>query len=121
MLEAAFDPVSLDAFHIEAEDEEDDARIEGTITALDTTSCTLSASTPCTVTITGAGGSVTLIVNASTKIKLNDVAVLLSDLQIGDPAEAEFNSTSLVAHEIEVEVEDESGDNHGGNGGGEKD
>lgn len=120
LVEAEYDPVTLEAFHIEAENEEDDAEIEGTITALDAVSCTLSPTTPCTVTITNEKGSVTLIVNASTKIKSDDASALLSDLKIGDPASAEFNAVTLFAQEIEVE--NENGDGQGGNSeGGEND
>jgi len=120
LVEAEYDATTLEAFHIEAEDEGDEAEIEGTITALDAVSCTLDPTIPCTVTITNANGSVTLTVNASTKIKRDDASVLLSDLQIGDAVSAEYNAVSLVANEIEVE--NEGGDDHGnGGGGGEKD
>lgn len=119
LVEAEYDPTTLDGFRIEADSEEDDAEIEGTITALDTVSCTLVPPSPCTVTITNSGGvSVTLIVDASTEIDRNDAPALVSDLQVGDPASAEYNVVTMVAKEIEAGTESEDGgDGQGGNGG----
>jgi hypothetical protein len=124
-VEAEYDPTTLDAFRIEADSEEDDGEIEGTITALDTVSCTLVPPSPCTVTITNSHAvSVTLIVDASTEIKRNDAPALVSDLQVGDPASAEYNVVTMVAKEIEAGTESEDGGDGGdgqGGGGGEKD
>jgi Cu/Ag efflux protein CusF len=120
LVDAEYDPTTLDAFRIEADSEEDDAEIEGIITALDTVSCTLLIPGPCTVTITNSGGvSVTLIVDASTKIERNDATALLADLQVGDPASAEYNIVTMVAKEIEAGTESgDGGDGGGGDGGG---
>ena len=122
LVEAEYDPTTFDAFRVEADSEEDDAEIEGTITALDTVSCTLVPPSPCSVTITNARGvSVNLIVDAGTKIERNDAAALLADLQVGDPASAEYNVVTMVAKEIEAGTEGEDGgDGHGGDSG-EKD
>jgi hypothetical protein len=116
-VEAEYDPITLAAFRIESDDEEEDAEIEGTITAIDL-SCTLvvvppALPLPCTVTITPSVGSpVILIVDATTKIERDDAPALLTDLKVGDPVEAEYNIVTMVAKEIEVELED-------GEGGGE--
>ena len=120
IVEAEYDPLTLNAFSIESEDEEEDAEIEGTITAIDAVSCTVVATPPvlCSITITKTDGTaVTLFVDASTKIERNDIeGLFLTDLQIGDPVEAEYNTATMVAKEIEVELEDGEG---GGEGGGD--
>ena len=120
IVEAEYDPLTLNAFSIESEDEEEDAEIEGTITAIDAVSCTVVATPPvlCSITITKTDGTaVTLFVDASTKIERNDIeGLFLTDLQVGDPVEAEYNTATMVAKEIEVELEDGEG---GGEGGGD--
>ncbi len=94
-VEAEYDPLTLNAFRIEAESEEDEGEVEGVINAVDTGLGT--------ITIDSNGTLVTLIVDASTKIELNDAPAFLADLQthIGDPVSAEYNSVTMVAHEIE--------------------
>ena len=116
IVEAEYDPITFAAFRIESEDEEEEGEIEGTITAIDL-SCTTpivppppADTAPCTVTITNSHGTaVTLIVDAGTKIERDDSSALVSDLQVGDPAEAKFNTTTLVAQKIEVESDDDEG------------
>lgn len=97
-VEAEYDPLTLNAFRIEAESEEDEGEVEGVINAVDTGLGT--------ITIDSNGTLVTLIVDASTKIELNDAPAFLADLQthIGDPVSAEYNSVTMVAHEIETET-----------------
>ena len=110
--EAEYDPITLNAFRIEAENEVEDAEVEGTITAIDTTAGT--------VTITDAlANAITLFVDASTRIERDDAAATIFDLQVNDPVKAEYNNVTLVANEIEVEAEvndnvgDNIGDDHG--------
>jgi Cu/Ag efflux protein CusF len=99
-VELVYDPLTLNAFRIDAECEGEEAEIEGVITAIDPTAGT--------VTITnGDGVAITLLVDASTKIERNDVPALLSDLLVGDEASAEYNSVTMVANEIEAGVEPE--------------
>ncbi|HTM08280.1 MAG TPA: DUF5666 domain-containing protein [Verrucomicrobiae bacterium] len=106
--EAEYDPTTLNAFRIEAENEVEDAEVEGLITAIDTAAGT--------VTITDAlANPITLFVDASTRIERNDAPATIFDLQINDPVKAEYNDVTLVANEIEVEAEvnDNVGDDHG--------
>ena len=122
-VEAEYDPITLAAFSIESDDPEDDGEIKGTITLIDLSCTTVPAPLvplPCTVTITPSVGSpVTLIVDASTKIERDDASALLTDLIIGDPVEAEYNLVTMVAKEIEVELEDGEGGGEDEGGGGE--
>ena len=107
---AEFDLASLEASEVNAgrddagEDENEDAHFEGTISALDPGTITLSAKS--------GAGSVTLKITAATRIEVDDEAGTIADLHVGDEAKAEFLVATLVAKEIEVE--DESGDDHGG-------
>lgn len=103
-VEASYDPTTNNAFSIEAdsEGESNDAHIHGTVTAVDTGASTLTIA-PTT------GAPVTLNVDASTEIKVNDVTATLADVQVGMPAEAQYDSTSLLATEIKVGSGD---DNH---------
>lgn len=107
-VEAEFDPITLNAFRIEVENEVEDAEVAGTITAIDTTAGTVTISD-------GLGNPITLFVDASTRIERNDAAATLFDLQVNDPVKAEYNNVTLVANEIEVETEagDDVGDDHG--------
>lgn len=123
-VEAEYDPITLAAFRIESENEDEDAEIEGTIGAIDASSCTIvvvppALPLPCTVTITPSVGSpVILIVDATTKIERDDARALLTDLKVGDPVEAEYNIVTMVAKEIDVELEDGEGGGESEGGGG---
>ena len=100
-VEAENDPVTFNAFRIEAENEGKDAEVEGVITAVDT---------PLAGTVTIQDSNlklVTLCVDASTKIERNDAPAILSDLQVGDPVSAEYNALTMVAKEIEAGTEPE--------------
>jgi len=107
-VEAEYDPITLNAFRIEVENEIEDAEVDGTITAIDTTAGT--------VTIADALGTpITLFVDASTRIERDDAPATIFDLKVNDPVKAEYNNVTLGAHEIEVETEanDDAGDDHG--------
>jgi hypothetical protein len=104
-VDAEYDPVTFNAFHIEAEEEGEEGEVEGFLagpTAVDTTLNT--------VTITDSLGNtlVVLTVDASTKIELNDQTVLFSDLATylatnsNVPVSAEYNVLTLVAKEIQA-------------------
>jgi Cu/Ag efflux protein CusF len=96
LVEVHYDPLTFNAFRIEAEDENEDAEIEGTITAVDPAAGT--------VTIQDAQGvSVTVTADAGTMIERDDEPAFLSDLLVGDQGKAEYDVNSLVANEIEVE------------------
>ena len=101
-VEIHYDPLTNNAFRIDAEDEEESAEIEGTISAIDLIAGTI------TILNSADGVSlVTLTVNAATKIEKNDAPVLITDLVVGDQVSAEYSATTLLAHEIEVETEDD--------------
>lgn len=68
-------------------------RVEGTI----------SATTATSITITDRQKhDITLTVDGSTKIERNEVRVKLGALQVGDRAEARFDSTTNLASKIEA-------------------
>ena len=105
--EAEFDPVSFDAFKIDAEQEDDDseeeAHVKGKVTAVDPGAAT--------ITIEPKGGSpVTLAVEDSTRIKLNGDPAVLDDLPVGAKAEAEYDPATNLALKIEAETEDDDDD-----------
>lgn len=95
IVEVHYDPTTFNAFRIEAEMENEDTEIEGTITAVD-----LAAST---VTIQdGLGTSVTVVADAGTMIERDGEPAFLSDLQVGDAGKAEYDVHSFVANEIDA-------------------
>lgn len=96
VVEAVYDPATLNAYRIEAHSEEEEGYAEGPITAIDTVAGT--------ITIDCYGAPVTLFVDASTKIVRNEEPAVFADLQIGDEAMAEYNTVTMVAKEIEVYV-----------------
>lgn len=101
-VEAAFDPATLNAYSIEAdsEGEQDDAHISGAVTAVDVGAGTLTLAP-------AAGDPVTLNVEASTEIEVNDVHGTLADIQVGMPARAEYDTATLLAKEIKAGEGDE--------------
>lgn len=71
----------------------DQAKIEGTITAVG----------PASVTIRTRSGVVrTVTVNAATKVERNDLHVALSAFKVGDRGEALFNTTTMIASKVEA-------------------
>jgi hypothetical protein len=103
-VEAVYDPVTFDAFSIETDShgDSDDAFVNGTVAAVDPVAGT--------ITITPIVGSdLTLNVNASTEIEVNDVHGTLQDVQVGMPVSAEYDTTSMLAKEIKAGAGD---DNH---------
>lgn len=95
-VEAQYDSTTFEAFRINVEDMEDDAKISGTITAVDTVNGSVTIDD-------GAGTVVTVFVNASTSIQRDDLPAFLGDLQVGDKGKAEYNSSTMVATEVEAE------------------
>lgn len=95
---AKYDAITLEAFRIEAESECEEAEVEGSITEVNVPGNTVS--------ITDEDGNVvTLSVTANTQIERDDETALLSNLQVGDEAEAKYNPTTLVASSIEASSE----------------
>jgi hypothetical protein len=81
----------------DAEDDEgDEVEVHGTVTAVGTDSLTLETS----------GGSQTVQVNASTRIRKGNETIALGDIHVGDDVEAEgtrVDATTLLAKNIHVE------------------
>ncbi|HEY1373567.1 MAG TPA: DUF5666 domain-containing protein [Candidatus Binatia bacterium] len=94
-VEVVYASDTQDAFRIEVENEEEEGYAEGPITAIDPVAGT--------VTFDCYGSPVTLFVTASTKIEKNDEVAGFGDLQVGDEGMAEYNTTTMIAKEIEVE------------------
>jgi polyisoprenoid-binding protein YceI len=84
---------------------DDEAEVEGEITAIAGNDVTLDPE---------AGDPVTVHVDDSTMIQLKDhghkTAGTLADLAVGQDAEAEYDPTTMVASKIQVEVEDDAAD-----------
>jgi Domain of unknown function (DUF5666) len=81
--------------------QQEDQEVEGQVSAVDTGHGTV------TIAPAGGGAMVTLTVNASTRISVNDQPGTLADVQVGDAAKAEFTA-AMVA----VELEAQSGEGH---------
>ncbi|MCI0447489.1 DUF5666 domain-containing protein [bacterium] len=93
---AKYDAATFEAFEIEAESECQEGEVKGTITDVNLTDSTITL-------LTESGNSVTLLVTADTVIEREDEPAVLSDLQVGDSAEAEFNTETMIATFIEAE------------------
>lgn len=73
------------------------AKVEGTITAIDTESGK--------VTITRRRGTeVTVVVDDKTKIEVDDAHAALADLAVGMRGEAKYDPTTFVASKLEGET-----------------
>ncbi|MFT3883640.1 MAG: DUF5666 domain-containing protein [Gemmatales bacterium] len=69
------------------------ANVEGTITAVGASSITITKRN---------GSSVTVGVDATTKIERNDRHVAFSSILVGDRGEAKYNPTTLLAGKVEA-------------------
>lgn len=69
------------------------------------TTGTVAAVSSTTVTINPSNGSppITLTVNSSTEIEVEDEPGTIADIHVGDHVKAKYDSTTLVATKIEVE------------------
>lgn len=95
-IEAEYDPTTLVAFSIDVSSEDEQAEIEGTVAAIDTVAGTV------TITPQNGGSAVTLAVDASTEIDVNDQGGALADIQVGMPIKAEYDSVTLLAAQIDA-------------------
>ena len=95
-VEAEYDPTTFAAFSIDVNSEDQNAEVEGTVSGVDPVAGT--------VTITPQDGApdITLSVDASTEIDVNDEGAGLADIQVGMPIKAEYDASSLLASEIEA-------------------
>lgn len=94
-VEAQYDSTTMLASSIKAEVE--DSEVEGTFAAFDTTANTL--------TITPQDGSANIVLNIlpSTVFTSNDTVISPASLQVGDQVQAEYDSASMNASEVEVD------------------
>lgn len=95
-VEAEYDPTTFVAFSIDASSESEDGEIEGTVSGVDTTAGTV------TITPKDGGADITVTVDATTEIEVNDDGAALADILVGMPIKAEFDATSLLAKEIKA-------------------
>ena len=95
-VDAEYDPTTLVAFSIDVNNESEEAEVQGTVAGVDTTAGTV------TIAPLGGGPNITLVVNASTEIEVNGEGATLADIQIGMPIQAEYDSATLVATQIEA-------------------
>jgi hypothetical protein len=95
-VDAEYDPTTFAAFSIDVSSESEQAEVEGTVFAVDTTLGTV------TITPQGGGPNVVLTVNASTEIEVNGDGGTLADIQVGMPISAEYDATTLLAAQIEA-------------------
>ena len=95
-VDAEYDPTTLVAFSIDVNNESEEVEVQGTVAGVDTTAGTV------TIAPLGGGPNITLVVNASTEIEVNGEGATLADIQIGMPIQAEYESATLVATQIEA-------------------
>jgi hypothetical protein len=103
LVEVVYASDTQNAFRIEVENEDEEGYAEGPITAIDPVSGS--------ITIDCYGSPVTVLVTASTKIDKDDESAVFADLEVGDDVMAVYNTTTMIAKEIEVYS------NEGGDGG----
>jgi len=104
-VEVVYASDTQNAFRIEVENEEEEGYAEGPITAIDPVAGS--------ITIDCYGSPVTVLVTASTKIEKDEEPAVFADLQVGEEVMAVYNTTTMIAKEIEVysdEGEDEDGE-----------
>jgi hypothetical protein len=106
-VEAEYDPATLAAFSIDVNNEDGQGEVQGTVAAVDAAAGTV------TIAPQGGGANVTLTVNASTELDVNDEGGALADLQVGMPIKAEYDTVTLLASEIEAGGSDDSNDSEG--------
>jgi hypothetical protein len=94
-VEAKYNSATMLASLIKTEVE--DGEFKGTIAAVDATASTV------TITPEAGGANVVLNVVASTVIISNDTVIALTDLQVGDKVQAEYDSVTMIASKIEVD------------------
>ena len=94
-VEAKYDSATMLASLIKTDVE--DGEFQGTIAAVDATANTV------TITPDAGGADVVLNVIASTVIISNDTVISLTDLQVGDSVQAEYDSVTMIASKIEVD------------------
>ena len=109
-VKAEYDPTTFAAFSIDASSENEDAEVEGTVSAVDTTLGTV------TITPQGGGPSIALTVKASTEIEVNGEGGTLADIQVGMPISAVYDAVTLLAAQIEAGGSDDSEGNDNSQG-----
>lgn len=110
-IRAEYDLTTLLAKEIKAgasDENNEDAEIEGSVAAVDTTNNTL------TITPNGGGADVTLNIVTATDIEVNGANASLASVQVAMPVRAEYDTTTLNAFEVNAGTDD-------GGGGSEED
>ena len=100
-VEVAYDPDTFLAYSIEADGDGNDshASVSGTVTDVNVAAGT--------VTLDANGSSITLNVGACTEIEVNDEEAGLSDIQVGMPIYAEYDSGNSNAFYIKAGAGDD--------------
>ena len=109
-VEIEFSPGAREALKIDIE--EDEAQIDevsGKVTAVNVGAGTLTIQPR-------NGASLTLTVNASTTIRIEDRGGVLADIMVGDDAKVHFDTATNIATHIEVDRKDEGDDEDEVNG-----
>lgn len=104
--DAEYDPTTMTAFSIEAESEDEEAQVSGTVGGVDLTANTI------TINPDGGGNPITLTVTGGTEIQVNGEDATLADVQVGMPVNAQYDPVTMVAHQIDAGSE--NGDDSSG-------
>jgi hypothetical protein len=98
MVNTRYDPSSMLAASIEVDtnNKANQGELKGTISVVDTTGSTVS------ITPKQGGPDVMLKVDSATKIERNGQPATLADLVAGDPVEAAYDLTTMLASNIEA-------------------
>lgn len=102
-IRAEYDTTTLVAQEIKAgsgDENDEDAKIEGTVAAVDETNGTI------TITPDGGGADVTLNVVAETDIEVNGENASLASVQVAMPVRAEYDPATFNAFEIKAGTDD---------------
>ena len=106
-VEVGYNPETLLAYSIEAESEDNEACIQGTVSAVDVNAGTITIQ-PSWDNIQQCWDLVTLSVTADTEIIVNGLAATLADVQVGMPVEAVYDESTMVAKRVEAGEDDET-------------
>jgi predicted RNA-binding protein len=103
-VEAEYHPSTLIAYSIETQENNNNVEVKGTVAAVDLTLGT--------ITINPSDGTppMTLTVNASTEIEVNDASATLAEVLVGMPVTAEYDTATMIATKVRAGNEDQGDD-----------
>jgi hypothetical protein len=112
---AKYDTTTLVAGKIEAgeehkDDDEDVSDVEGIVTAVSANSVTIAPEGDHDEDQQQCGEPITLIIDASTEIRIGENVGTINDILVGLKIEAEYDHMTLIAKRIQIGTE---GDHHG--------